>query len=235
MIGIFSKTNDSSFVEGAGISGLDFIILDQEHGLISRGKLHDHIRAASLTNMKAIVRVAELNHNLIGSALDAGANGVQIPNISTKEDALNAVEASRFFPKGMRGICRFVKAAEYGTMDKNEYFKKENRKLLILQVEGKEGINNIDSILEVEGFDILFIGPYDLSQSLGIPGQIDNPIVLEEILKISKKVKSKGKLLGSFCETPSGLHFIKECGVDYIAYSVDVNIYVEACKNILKL
>jgi 4-hydroxy-2-oxoheptanedioate aldolase len=233
MIGIFSKTTDSSFVEAAGIAGLDFIILDQEHGLVSRERLYDHIRAAKSTTMKSIVRVAELNSNLIGSAFDAGADGVQVPNISTVEDAMKAVESARFFPLGMRGVCRFVKAASYGDMDRTEYFETENNKILILQVEGTEGIKNIDAILGLEGFDILFIGPYDLSQSLGLPGQISHPIVLEEIRKISEKSKLKGKRLGAFIDTVEGLNLMKSYGVDYLAFSVDVNIYLEACKKIL--
>lgn len=233
MIGIFSKTIDSSFVEAAGIAGLDFIILDQEHGLVSRERLYDHVRAAKTVNMKSIVRVAELNSNLIGSAFDAGADGVQIPNISTLNDAKKAVESARFFPLGMRGVCRFVKAASYGNKDRKDYFETENNKLLILQVEGLEGIQNIDAILNLEGFDILFIGPYDLSQSMGLPGQINHPMVLEEILKISKKTKLKGKRLGTFIDTKEGLDLMKNYGVDYLAFSVDVNIYLEACKQIL--
>ena len=128
MLGIFSKTNDSNFIEAAGLSGLDFIILDQEHGSVTNDRLFDHIRAAHVTSMKAIVRVKELNHNEIGSALDAGADGVQIPNISTPEEAKMAIEAARFFPLGKRGICRFVKAANYGLKDRNEYFTSENTK-----------------------------------------------------------------------------------------------------------
>lgn len=233
MIGIFSKTTDSSFVEAAGIAGLDFIILDQEHGLVSRERLYDHIRASKLTTMKSIVRVAELNSNLIGSALDAGADGVQVPNVSTSDDAIKAIESARFFPIGMRGVCRFVKAASYGDKDRNDYFKSENDKLLILQVEGLVGIKNIDSILDLQGFDILFVGPYDLSQSLGLPGQINHPIVLEEIKKISEKAKLKGKRLGAFIDTEKGLNLMKSYGVEYLAYSVDVNIFVEACKKII--
>lgn len=233
MIGIFSKTIDSSFIEAAGMAGLDFIILDQEHGLVSREQLYNHVRAAKGTKMKSIVRVAELNSNLIGSALDAGADGVQVPNISTSEEAKKAIESARFFPHGVRGVCRFVKSASYGDMDRNNYFQSENNKLLILQVEGIEGIKNIDSILDLKGFDILFIGPYDLSQSLGIPGQINHPILLKEIQNIAEKALEKGKKLGAFTDTVEGVKLMKSYGVDYLAYSVDVNIYLESCKKIL--
>jgi len=234
MIGIFSKTTDSSFIEAAGHAGLDFIIIDQEHGLASRENIVHHTRAAKIGGIKSIVRVAELNHNLIGSALDLGADGVQIPNITNAEEASSAIEAARYFPLGMRGVCRFVPAANHGNMDKNEYFAKENKKLVILQVEGVIGIQNIDSILDLDGFDILFIGPYDLSQSLGIPGDIRNPLISETISQIVQKATLKNKLVGTFVDTKEAIKTMKDQGIDYIAYAVDVNIFLNACKSILE-
>ncbi|MFY7989544.1 MAG: HpcH/HpaI aldolase family protein [Fluviicola sp.] len=232
MIGFFSKTTDSSFIEAAGHAGLDFAIIDQEHGLASREAILHHTRAAKLGGLKAIVRVAELNHNLIGAALDQGADGVQIPNITTAEEAEKAIQAARFYPLGMRGVCRFVPAANHGTKDKNRYFADENQKLVILQVEGVEGIKNIDSILSLEGFDILFIGPYDLSQSLGIPGEIEHPTLLKTISDLVLKAKEKNKLIGTFVDTKKAIKNMQDQGIDYIAYSVDVNIYHDACKSI---
>jgi len=232
MIGIFSKTTDSSIIESVTLSGLDFIIIDQEHGPVSRERLFDHIRAVSNDSL-AIVRVAELNHNLIGAAYDAGAHGVQVPNISSVEEAKSAIEAARFYPKGMRGVCRFVKAASYGSMDKVDFFKNENEKLLILQVEGTKGIENIDAILSLDGFDILFIGPYDLSQSLGIPGQIQHHLVQDNIIKIVQKAKAKNIKVGTFVDTFEDLTNMKKLGIDYIAFSVDVNIFYNACKSII--
>jgi 4-hydroxy-2-oxoheptanedioate aldolase len=232
MIGIFSKTTDSSIIEAAGISGLDFVIIDQEHGPASRENLYNHIRAAKATNMKSIVRVAQLNHNLIGSAYDAGADGVQVPNISNESEARLAVEAARFYPIGNRGVCRFVKSAEFGEKNRDKYFIDENNKILILQVEGVEGIKNLEKILQVEGFDVLFIGPYDLSQSIGLPGQIDNPIVRELIKNVTLISNKFNKRLGTFTDNIDSYRVMKELGFEYIAYSVDINIFVEACKKI---
>jgi 4-hydroxy-2-oxoheptanedioate aldolase len=235
MIGIFSKTTDSSFVEAAGIAGLDFIILDQEHGPISRDKLYDHVRAAKVTGMKSIVRVSELNHNSIGAALDSGADGVQIPNISNATEAKLAIKAARFHPIGMRGVCRFVKDADFGKKDKLEYFDDANKKTLILQVEGVEGISNIEEILSLEGFDILFIGPYDLSQALGVPGQVDHPKVLKVMKDVVLKAQRSNKKLGTFTDNVNMLHLVRDIGFDFIAHSVDVNIFLNACSNIKNL
>ena len=233
-LGVFSKTTDSAFVEAAGIAGLDFIILDTEHGPANLETLHNHVRAAQLTQMASIIRVKGVDANAIGSALDTGADGVQVPNISTAQQAEVAVKAARFYPQGSRGVCRFVRAANFGNRAKDAYFASANEKLVILQVEGLEGINNLDEILEVQGFDVLFIGPYDLSQSVGKPGQVDDPEVLELMQIIAQKSQRKGILLGSFSDNLERNASLKTEGFNYIAYSVDVHIYSQALSSILK-
>ena len=234
MIGIFSKTTDSNLIEAAGYSELDFIILDQEHGLVSKDKLYDHIRAAQLSNLMTIVRVSELSNNLIGSALDAGADGIMVPNISSLMEAELAIKAARFFPHGSRGVCRFVKAARFGFHDKQDYFTNENKKTLILQIEGVQAIENLDAILELEGFDVVFIGPYDLSQSVGYPGQINHPKVLEFIESIKAKAMRSGKTLGTFSDTINDAAEKHKNGFSYLAYSVDLNIFLSACTEIAR-
>ena len=232
VLGVFSKTTDSAIVEATGISDLDFIILDCEHGLISTETLQNHVRAAQLSNIASIVRVKNLDAHAISSALDTGASGVQIPNISTADQAEKAVAAARFYPLGQRGVCRFVKAASYGNQDKNEYFDNANNSLVILQVEGMEGVRNIDSILDVPNFDVLFIGPYDLSQSVGKPGEVSSPEVLSLMREIASKAKDKNILLGTFCDTSSSAKLMLNEGFSYISYSVDINIYIESLKQL---
>ena len=230
--GIFSKTLDSAFVEAAGHAGLDFIILDTEHGLASWETIHNHVRAANLTEMAPIVRVRSLDSHAIGAALDSGAVGVQVPNITNAEQAAEAVAAARFHPLGRRGVCRFVRAARYGGKDKASYFKESNETLLVLQVEGVEGANNIHSILAVPGFDVLFVGPYDLSQSAGRPGEVEAPEVLELIELIATAASASGKLLGIFCDTASSLARYRSMGVPYLSYSVDINLFRESLSNL---
>lgn len=230
--GIFSKTLDSAFVEAAGLAGLDFIILDTEHGPASLETLHNHVRAARLTAMHPVVRVKGIEAHAIGSALDAGAAGVQVPNINSAEQAREAVQAARFHPVGSRGVCRFVRAADFGDQDKASYFQEANQAVVILQVEGLEGVSNLDAILDVPGFDVLFVGPYDLSQSVGKPGEVDAPEVVTLMREIAGKAKAKDVLLGAFCDTPENAKLLRDEGFSYIAYSVDVNIFLEAIKNL---
>ena len=232
MIGVFSKTVDAGVVEAIGYSGLDFIILDQEHGNVSNQTLENLIRAAKLSGIKAIVRVPDHNHTQIGSVLDMGADGVQVPNVISYNQAEAIVRAAKFYPLGMRGVCRFVPSAKYGTLDQDTFFKNSNESLLVLQVEGKEVIDDIDQILGIPGLGVLFIGPYDLSQSLGVPGQIESLEVINMIKAIVAKAKKKNITVGTFCDTISNANDMKALGIKYIAYSVDLNIMSLACSEL---
>lgn len=233
VIGIFSKTCDASFVESSGKGGIDFCILDMEHGPISYEHLPNLIRACECSNTLPIVRVSDNCEEYISKALDLGAAGIQIPQISDKLSAEKAVRYAKFYPRGTRGVCRYVRAAEYSSLDRSQYFKDANTAMVILQIEGTEGINNLDEILSVPDIDILFIGPYDLSQSLGLPGNVHHPKVIQQMKHIISKAKNLDISVGTFVDTPEDALYWKSLGVKYIANSVDVGIFYSACKEIV--
>lgn len=235
VIGPFMKTGDPAFVEVAGYSGFDFAVLDLEHGPLSIESMQNNIRAACLSNLVPIIRVQDNNAVNIGKALDIGALGIQVPQIRTTGEAEEAVRAARFFPSGERGVCRFVRAAHYSSMDRNEYFRSADETLVILQLEGREAIEDLDGILDVKGIDIIFIGPYDLSQSLGVPGDINNPDVICKMQYIVDKSKSRKIVVGTFIDQIDGIGRWKNAGVQYLCYSVDVGIFTDACRNIVAL
>jgi 4-hydroxy-2-oxoheptanedioate aldolase len=230
--GPFMKTGDPAFVEATGYAGFDFAILDMEHGPTTLQTIQNNVRAAQIAKMLPIVRVRDRMPESVGQALDIGAGGIQIPQITTPEEAENAVLAAKFFPMGERGVCRYVRAAGYSSTERNRYFSEANETLLILQLEGKKAIANLNEILEVKGYDILFIGPYDLSQSLGIPGDVTNSAVIELIKQIVKEARLKNVVVGTFLETIDDLNLWKALGMQYFCYNVDVGIYFEACKQI---
>jgi len=232
LLGLFSKTTDSSIVEAAGYGGFDFIILDMEHGPVDLIVMQNHIRACLITGMAPIARVPDLDSNIIGSVLDIGVAGIQVPNITNAKQAMQVVEAARFYPSGNRGVCCYVRAAQYGKMPKEKYFSLNEQPLIVIQVEGVAGINNIDDILNVQGIDVLFIGPYDLSQSLGTPGRIDTPEASKMIEKIITKAKSKEIILGIYTDTPEEASFYYKKGFRYLSCSVDLCIFRKACEEI---
>jgi len=196
VLGPFSKTSDPSMIEAMGYAGFDFIIIDLEHGPNTVLNAQNLIRAAEVSGTFPVIRVADNSATDIGKALDIGAKGVQVPQITTAEEALAAVS-------------------------------------LILQLEGKEAIANFDDIIAVEGIDVIFLGPYDLSQALGVSGQINHPLVLEKMQYVIEKCKSKNIKSGVFTDKIQDAKGWINLGVDYISFSVDVGIIQEASKSII--
>lgn len=232
--GPFMKTGDPAFVEIAGYAGFDFVILDMEHGPASFENLQNLIRGAIIAGTIPIVRTSDSTETAISRALDLGAMGVQIPQIQTAEEAKAVVTAAKFFPLGQRGVCRFVRAAGYSNVSKEKYFAGANNTLAIIQLEGKKALENLNEILDVKGVDIIFIGPYDLSQSMGYPGQVSHPEVIKTMKQLVNTAKEKDVIIGTFTDTINSAKMWKEAGVQYISYSVDVGIFTDACTEVIK-
>jgi 4-hydroxy-2-oxoheptanedioate aldolase len=234
VFGPFIETIDPAFIEVTGHAGFDFVIIDMEHGPAGLSQVQNLISAALLTNIVPIVRTFNATETAIHQPLDLGSLGVEIPQVSSAKMVKDCVQAAKFFPMGERGLCRYVRAANYGGLPGTEYVKKANENLVIIQLEGKEILDDLDNILKVEGVDIFFIGPYDLSQSLGVPGQVTHPMVLETIDRIVKQALSLGKVVGSFADTLQAASMWRKLGIQYISYSHDVGIYTGACSKLLK-
>jgi 4-hydroxy-2-oxoheptanedioate aldolase len=233
VLGPFSKTEDPAMVEAMGHAGFDFLILDLEHGPNSVRSLQNLVRAAQLSGILPIVRVKEDLPNVIGEVLDISAGGVQVPKITAAGEARAVIQAAKFAPLGMRGVCRYVRAADYSAKDRFEYFKEANEALVILHLEGRKALENAGEIISVPGVDVVFIGPYDLAQSLGIMGQVDHPAVAGKLREIVKLCAPKGIAVGTFVETPrSAAKWIK-LGVRYISYKVDTGIMLDAGRQIV--
>lgn len=234
VIGPFMKTCDPAFVEASGYSGFDFVILDMEHGPATLKMMENNIRAAQISGMLPIIRVRDKNPETISQSLDIGAAAIQIPQIRNASEVREAVLAAKFHPDGERGMCRFVRAAHYSCQERKEYFSSANKTMIILQLEGVEAVDNIDEIISADGYDILFVGPYDLSQSLGVPGDVTNERVIDAISDIVAKARSCGKVVGLFVDSIETALFWKSKGVQYLSYSVDVGIYSEKCSEIVQ-
>ena len=234
VFGPFLKFTDPAVVEIMGFAGFDFVIIDAEHGPISMENAQNMIRAAETANITPIIRVGNNDEALILRALDIGAQGVEIPQINCKSDALRAVKSVKYSPQGECGVCRYVRAANYSSMDKFKYFKSANEETMIIaHIEGVEGINNLDEILSVPGMDVIFIGPYDLSQSLGIPGQVNHPLVTDKMKEVVSKCKVNKVATGTFADDIETAKSWVSLGVQYMSFSVDVGILYDISKTIV--
>ena len=229
-IGVFCKTTAPEFIEVIGYAGFDFCILDMEHGPVHLETLQHLVRAAEGSGLLPIVRTRDRAPESVAQPLDLGAAGVQVPQVASMAEAEAVVDAAKFAPRGHRGICRFVRAARFSALDRASYFAAANTSLVILQLESTH-LSEYEKIAEIPGVDILFIGPYDLSQSLGIPGEIEHPRVLEEMRKIIAVAKSRNKTIGVFADSVTQAQRWIEAGVQYIAYSVDVGLFYAACRD----
>lgn len=235
VFGPFVNLCHPAVLEIAGLAGFDFAIIDTEHGELSSDRAVDMVRAAKLSGVSPVVRVYANQPELIAKALDIGAEGVQIPQICSKVEAEAAVKAAKFSPEGARGCNRYVRAAGYSSADKFSFFGNANKETaVILQVEGKEGIDNLAEILIVPGIDILFIGPYDLSASLGIPGQVDHPMLVEEMKKTMNLANKMGVAIGFFVDDVEAAVKWKKAGINYISFAADVGLLYRAFQQTVK-
>ena len=230
-IGPFAKLTDPAVVEIMGLAGFDHVILDMEHGPLSTETIQNHIRAAQLRGIAPMVRVPRNDAAEILRALDVGAEGVHVPQVATVEDARQAVEACLFHPRGSRGVCRFVRAADYTARAAAEHFARANRRTLpILHIEGTEGLTNLAEILSVQGIGVIFIGPYDLSQSCGVPGEVRHPEVTARMSLAVEQARAQGVIVVTFIESAEGARRWASVGVQYLCYSVDVGILMHAAR-----
>lgn len=234
VLGTFMKIADPAVVEIFGLAGMDYVILDLEHGPNSFETCQNLIRAAQYRGLAPIVRIYANEPGLIQRVLDMGATGVQVPQINSKAEAIKLIKGAKFAPVGERGVCKYVRAADYSSRDQADYFTRANDETLVIaHIEGMEGVRNLDEILTTE-LDVLFIGPYDLSSSLGMPGQVDHPEVVAKIREICQKAADAGVLIGTFADTVEKAQFYRELGVAYISISVDVGIITEAAQKLVQ-
>jgi 4-hydroxy-2-oxoheptanedioate aldolase len=196
-LGCWAALGSPVVSELLALTGFDYLLLDQEHGLGDMGSLVAQMQAMSATPCTAVVRVPWNDHVILKRVLDAGAEGVMIPAIDTAEQARAAVAACRYPVAGIRGAgASMARASNYGIAA--DYAKTAGDELLvILQIESALAVGNIDEILAVEGIDMLFIGPGDLAASVGHMGNMKHPEVAALIGHAEKRILASGKPMGT--------------------------------------
>lgn len=212
-------------------SGYDWLTVDMEHSAITLENAQDLIRVIELCDTVPLVRVGNNDPNLIKRVMDTGAHGVIVPMVNTAEEAQNAVEAVQYPPVGRRGVG-LARAQKYGA-DFDGYKKWNAREsVVIVQVEHIRAVENLTAILQVPGVDGFIIGPYDLSGSLGAPGQFDHPEVIAALAEV-RRISSELQALSGFHVIQPGklpLQEKKEEGYKFIASSLDILLLGEGCR-----
>jgi len=198
IIGSFITLGSPDIVEIVAHAGYDFLVIDTEHGPMSVESTVHLLRASEVQGVPGIVRVTNAGDTTILRSLDIGAAGVQIPQINSAEEAEAVVEASHYHPLGRRGLA-MPRAAAYGALSVREYFQQSHEQTLVIaQCESVEGLANLEEVAKVPGIDVIFLGPFDLSHSLGIPGEVNDPRIKEAERTLVDVCEKNGKAAGIF-------------------------------------
>ncbi|NUN96631.1 MAG: 2-dehydro-3-deoxyglucarate aldolase [Candidatus Omnitrophica bacterium] len=225
--GTFLNLGSGLTAEIAGQAGFDHVILDLEHGSGDQESLVSQLQALEGTPAAAVVRVASNEAPRFKRVLDLGPSGVMVPMVNTAEEARQAVAASRYPPEGNRGVAGWNRACRFGP-GFEEYFKEANRNLLVVvQIETPEALGNLDSIAEVEGVDVLYVGPTDLSVSLGIPRQFEHPHMQEAYDKVVASARKHGKTAGILAPRYELLEGFIGRGFTFVSVSSDGAVVAE--------
>ncbi|HBK61621.1 MAG TPA: 4-hydroxy-2-oxovalerate aldolase [Firmicutes bacterium] len=218
-VGVFISSGAPSIVETVGVSGYDFVIIDSEHGSTDVGVVEHLIRAAETVNVTPLVRIADISRTNILRVLDLGAMGILVPMLETAEQAMDAVAYSKyppFWPNGRRGVA-FRRAGRYGDINAVDFFKWANDQCIVaIQIETRAGMENLSEILKVDGIDLVFIGPSDLSQSLGYPGNANHPDVKAAVRSIAEASMKAGKIAAVMPTSPGDVEEYLRMGVQCI-------------------
>ena len=218
--GTWVQTPSAEVVEILGWSGWDFVILDLEHGPYGVDSLPPLIRAAEASSTAALVRVPQSAPHDIGKALDLAAAGIVIPGVTSAAAGEAAVRLTRFPPAGSRGSSPSTRQLRYSaTPFANLVAAGAWQPLVVLQIEARLATSDLGSILELDGISVVFIGPYDLSMSLGFPGQFDHPTVREAIEEIVSRAAARNVAVGIWVPDAASAKFWVERGVRFVTVS----------------
>lgn len=228
---------DPVVVEMTARAGYSFVRIDWEHMLFDSSTVKDMIRFARLLGISIHVRVS--NSANITALLDLGVNGIMIPHVSSKEIAQGYVDFAKYALMGQRGVNGSARALDFGVRSFRDYFEKANEEVkLIVQIEDLEGLNNIDAILSLPGVDMVTTGRSDLSQALGVPGEVTNPKVAEAEDFVIKKAISHKKVPVIKAESQERVAELSKMGVTWFHIGRDeilLNKAIRKCIDITKL
>lgn len=219
--GTFINLGSSITAEMAGDAGFDWVLLDHEHGPGGEDTLLAQLQAVGGTPAVPIVRIAANETPRFKRALDMGAHGVMAPWVSTAAEARAAVAAMRYPPLGLRGVAKIQRSAGFGGGFEEYYLNAHKWLLTVTQIETPEAVANADEIAAVDGVDVLFVGPTDLSYNMGIRDQLEHPQFVEALTEVSEAAKKHGKAAGILVQSAAMVAKCRDLGYTFVALGSD--------------
>lgn len=229
-VGTWIMSASPLVAEATGHAGFDWAVLDMEHSPLDMMEVVQMLQALSCTKMVPIVRVAWNDAVLVKRVLDAGATTVMFPFVQNAEEAARAVAATRYPPQGMRGMAGMSRASRFGTAP--NYVTTANKSMgVIVQLESAQAVQQLESIADVDGVDALFIGPADLSASMGYVGQSSHPAVMDLMSQAVLRCKALGKPVGTIGTDPESVAQYRASGFDFVAVGSDLGLYMQGARS----
>ena len=216
-------------------AGCDFIIFDMEHGGLSLEQFKTLAAISNANKITPLIRIPELSYNYIARALDLGAAGIMNPMVNSVEEAKKIVQYSKYPPFGVRGAGFGFAHDNYINKNPLSYIEEANNKLInIIQIETRLGLECVEEIASIDGVDCLWVGHFDLTNFLEIPGDFKSSIYLDSINRIVSAAKSNNKSLGIMVNTKEELEMYSNLGFNLIAVGTEMSLLGDGISNLLK-
>jgi 2-keto-3-deoxy-L-rhamnonate aldolase RhmA len=228
VFGTFLSTGSALSAETAGRAGFDWALVDLEHGFANEATLVGELMAVELGGAATLVRVESAAPLRIGRVLDQGVFGVMVPRIRTAEEAAAAASAMHYPPSGTRGVALSVRGAEYGGAAATDVGLIDEGITTIIQIENDAALAAVAQIAAVPGVDVLFVGPNDLTHSMGIPGRFDEPRYLEALARVAEAARAAGKVAGVMLRNTDEVRPHLDLGYSFFALSTDASLLADA-------
>ena len=233
-IGTLIASGSPDIVEIAALAGFHFAVIDCEHSFYGPEKTQHMVRAAEFRGITPIIRIPNAMEFHILHYLDIGAHGIQVPQVNHAQTARDIVRYAKYFPEGERGIA-FPRAADYGMTNLSEYFAYENEQTLIIaHCENQACLDDLEDICQIPGIDVVFLGPYDMSQSLGVIGQVTHQKVEDAAKKVLEVTKKYNKIAGIHAGSGAAAKERKKQGFQYITVGLDTVLLGDRFKQEVK-
>lgn len=234
-VGAYMMYPSPENIEVMKLAGMDFVILDFEHGCLTSSEVMHMIRTADSVGLAVMIRVPEINEAMIKRALDMGASAIRVPMIRNAEDAKKVVELAKFPPEGKRGGCPHTRFNNYGVGDRTDCWAKSNKEVVIsVSIEDMEGYEHLEEICQVEGIDLLNIGNVDLAMAMGVPGEVKHPKVKQAMLDVAAMAHRYGKTTHIFIfDAADAAEYQNVEGVGYFQVHVPHQMLYEGYRNLI--
>lgn len=232
IFGAWLSSGTAATAEAMGCVGFDFLVVDMEHSPVDTPQMADILRGVNCTPASWLVRLPWNDMVMVKRALDAGAQSVMMPFVQNADEAARAVSYAKYPPAGVRGVAGLHRASRYGTVP--NYAKAANdQTCVVVQIETAQALDRLPEIAAVPGVDAIFIGPADLSASMGLLGDIGNPAVQDKLKHGAQACRRLGKPCGIIGGTPELVAAFAGYGYDWIAIGSDMGFMVGRAQELL--